>query len=237
MVSPVFIRPALVIIVTATVICIVIAIFRNGFNHTAPVPSAFPQLPQNIDIALKQARFSEMKDGTVVWELAAERVEYDKNGEVAHLTGGIRMDVAGSGTRGNILVTSDSGEYQVNNKNIRLRGKVAVLTGDGASFATDSIDYSAAATKIKTADPVLFRQERLTLHATGMELDVTEQKARFFKSVDATVDGVSQVTSRTGQRSEADMKSAARSTSKSAGLTAKKKVVKKGKKRRRSKKS
>ena len=191
MVSPVLIRPALVILVTTAIICIVIAISRNGSNHSTPVPSAFQELPQNIDIALKQARFSEMKEGSVAWELVAEKVEYDKSGEIAHLTGGIGMDFFGSKTRGAVKVTADSGEYLINNKNITLRGKVHLLTEDGASFDTDSIDYTAAISQFKTADAVTFRQERLTLRATGMEMDVKDQQARFIKLVDATVAGVS----------------------------------------------
>ncbi|MEI6704854.1 MAG: LPS export ABC transporter periplasmic protein LptC [Deltaproteobacteria bacterium] len=191
MVSPALIRPALVILVTTAIICIVIAISRNGSNHSTPVPSAFQELPQNIDIALKQARFSEIKEGSVAWELIAEKVEYDKSGEIAHLTGGIGMDFIRSKTRGAVKVTADSGEYLSNNKNITLRGKVHLRTEDGLSFDTDSIDYTAAISQFKTADAVTFRQERLTLRATGMEMDVKDQQVRFITLVDATVAGVS----------------------------------------------
>jgi LPS export ABC transporter protein LptC len=191
MVSPVLIRPALVILVTTAIICIVIAISRNGSNHSTPVPSAFQELPKNIDVALKQVRFSEIRDGTVAWELTAEQVEYDKSGEIAHLTGGIGMDFFRSKTRGAVKVTADSGEYLSNNKNIKLHGKVHLLTEDGVSFDTDSIDYTAAISQFKTADAVTFRQERLTLRATGMEMDVKNQQVRFITLVDATVAGVS----------------------------------------------
>ena len=191
MVSPVFIRPALVILVITAIICIVIAISRNGSNQSAPVPSAFQQLPQNIDLALKRAHFSEMKDGSIVWELVAERVEYDKSGEIAHLTGGIRMDFARSRTHGAIKVTADNGEFLSNSKNIKLRGKVRVLTEDGASFDTDSMDYTAAVSQLKTAEAITFRQARLTLNATGLEMDTKDQKTRFLKLVDATLAGAS----------------------------------------------
>jgi LPS export ABC transporter protein LptC len=191
MVSPVFIRPALVILVITAIICIVIAVSRNGSNHSAPVQSSFQQLPKNIDVALKQARFSEMKDGAVVWELVAEKVEYDKSGEIAHLSGGIQMDFLRTKTQGAVRVTADSGEYLSNTKNIKLRGKVHVLREDAASFDTDSIDYTADVSKFKTEERVIFRHERLTLNATGMEMDLKDQQAHFFSLVDATVAGVS----------------------------------------------
>lgn len=191
MVSPVFIRPALVILVAAAIICFVIAISRNGSNNSAPVHSAFKQLPQNIDIALRQARFSEMKGGSVLWELVADKVEYDKSRKKAHLTGGIRMDFSGNSSRGAITVTADSGEYMENNKNIKLRGRVRVLTEEGASFETDSLDYVAAFSRFKTLSKVVFNQKRLTLNATGMEMDVKLKQARFNRSVDATLSGSS----------------------------------------------
>lgn len=191
MVSPAFIRPALVLLVTTAIVCIVIAISRNGSNHSAPVQSAFQQLPQNIDIALRQAHFVEMKDGSVDWELVSEKVEYDKTGEIAYLTGGIKMDFKKSETRGAVQVTADSGEYWSNSKNLKLRGKVHVLTDDGARFDTETIDYTAAISQFKTADFVTFHQERLSLNAKGMEMDVKRQEARFFSLVDATVVGIS----------------------------------------------
>ena len=222
MVSPVLIRPALVILVTAAIICIVIAISRNGSNHSAPVQSA-QQLPQNIDVALKQARFSEIKDGSVTWELVSEKVEYDKSGEVAHLSGGIKIDFMRSKTRGALKVTADSGEYLSNSNNIKLRGKVHVLMEDGASFDTDSVDYTAANSQFKTADMVTFRHERLTLSAVGMEMDIKNQRARFLGSVDSTVAGASFNRAAPGSK----VKPGARSTKKHISKKIKKKAVRK----------
>ena len=221
MVSPVFIKPALVALVTTAIICIVIAVTRNGSNHSVPVQSAFQSLPQNIDIALKQARFSEMKDGAVVWELVAGKVEYDKSGEIAHLTGGIQMDFMRTKASDAVKVIADSGEYLSNNKNVKLRGNVHVLKQDGTRFDTDSIDYTAATSRFKTADMLTFRHERLMLNAIGMEMDVKDQKTRFYTSVDATVAGVSVRRTLPGFRSESVVK------------PAKKKIAKKTKKRRR----
>jgi len=191
MVMPAFIRPALALIVTAAVVFIVVAVFRNGSNRSSPVQSAFQQLPQNVDIALKQARFVDMKDGQVDWVLLADKVEYDKSGEIAYLTGGIKMDFVKSETRGAIKVTADRAEYLSNTKNIKLRGNVHLVTDDGVIFDTDQIDYTAAISQFKTSEKVVFQQERLKLNAIGMEMDVKDHQARFFKMVDATVIGLS----------------------------------------------
>lgn len=180
----------LAILVVAAFAVIAALVFRSGSSDRRVEPKALQQLPQNIDIALKKARFSEMRDGSVVWELVADRVEYDKSGEVAHLED-IRMNFARSANTGALTVTAKQGDYFSSNRDVRLRGKVHVETENGVSFDTESIDYLASKSRLKTADQVVFRQQRLTLRAVGMEMDIKNQRARFFRQIEARVDGVS----------------------------------------------
>ncbi len=120
-----------------------VALFRDGSHGSVPVRSVNQQLPDNIDIALKKARFSEIQDGLVVWELAAERVDYDKTGDAAYLSD-IHMEFQRSRSHGTVTVTADSGEYSSSSKNVRLKGHVHVVTEDGASFKTSSIVYTGS---------------------------------------------------------------------------------------------
>jgi len=188
MVSPRNIRFALALLVTAAIVGIVVAISLKGFRTTPPEPVS-QQLPQNIDVALQNARFTEMRDGTTVWELVAERAEYDKTGDVVYLSD-IHMVYARSRTNGSITLTAAKGEYSSASKNIRLRGKVHVVTETGMVFDTESLDYLAESSLFRTADRVDFHHERLSLAATGMELDAKAETSRFLKSIDAVVTGV-----------------------------------------------
>jgi LPS export ABC transporter protein LptC len=188
MVSPRNIRFALALLVTAAIVGIVAAISLNGFR-TTPAEHVSQQLPQNIDVALNKARFTEMREGTPVWELVAERAEYDKTGDVAYLSD-IRMIYAKSRTNGAITLTAATGEYANTSRNIRLRGRVHVVTETGMVFDTESLDYLAASSLFRTAEHVDLQHERLSLSATGMELDAKTEKSRFFNSIDAVVEGV-----------------------------------------------
>ncbi|MBL0225552.1 MAG: LPS export ABC transporter periplasmic protein LptC [Geobacteraceae bacterium] len=188
MVSPRNIRFALALLVTAAIVGIVAAISLNGFRPT-PAAHVSQQLPQNIDVALNKARFTEMREGTSVWELVAERAEYDKTGDVAYLSD-IRMVYAKSRTNGAITLTAATGEYANTSRNIHLRGRVHVVTETGMVFDTESLDYLAASSLFRTVEHVDFHHERLSLSATGMELDAKTEKSRFFNSIDAVVEGV-----------------------------------------------
>jgi LPS export ABC transporter protein LptC len=188
MLSPRNIRFALALLVTAAIVGIVVAISLKGFHPTSPGPVS-QQLPQNIDVALQDARFSEMREGVTVWKLVAKRVEYDKTGETAFLTD-IHMEYVKSGSNGSITLTAAKGDYSNVSKNIRLRGKVHVVTDSGLVLDTESLDYLAESSLFRTDERVDFHHERLSLSATGMELNAKTEMSRFFKPVDAVVKGV-----------------------------------------------
>lgn len=186
MVSPVYIRPLLALLVLAAIVGLAAVVFRNGSHESAPVPSATPQLPKNIDVALKNARFSEIQDGVLVWDLVAERVDYDKTGEIAYLSN-IRMEFQKTSSQGAMTVTADKGEYFSTKKNVSLTGNVRLVTEEGASFNTASINYNGASSLFTTRSPVVFRQERLQLNAVGMDMNVKTQKAIFKSSVSSSI--------------------------------------------------
>jgi LPS export ABC transporter protein LptC len=186
MVTPVYIKPLLAILVIAAIASITAVLLRDSSGGPAAVRSASQQLPQNIDVALKKARFSEIQGGLLVWELIAERVDYDKSGDTAYLEA-IRMEFQRTGSHGTVTVTADRGEYLSSAKKVRLNGHVHVVTEDGASFKTGSILYTGANAQFSTPDPVVFQQQRLQLAAVGMDLDVNNQRARFYSSVDAVI--------------------------------------------------
>jgi LPS export ABC transporter protein LptC len=189
MVTSRHIRFALALLVITASIGILVAIYYKGSRSALPEPVS-KQLPQNIDVALRNARFSEMQGGATVWELVADRAEYDKAGDVVYLSN-INMVFEKSRSNGKITVTANKGEYVNSSKNVRLRGKVHVVTESGMVFDTESLDYQAEPSMFRTVDSVKYHRDRLSLSAVGMEMDVKAESSRFFKSIDAVVEGVS----------------------------------------------
>lgn len=186
MVSPVYIRPLLALLVTTAVFGIVVVVFRSGIRNSVPVQSTRQQLPNNIDVALKKARFSEIQNGLLAWELFAEQAHYDKEGDKAYLSD-IRMEFQRNRSHGAVTVTADNGEYSSTTKNVSLAGHVHAVTEDGASFTTRSLEYKGDSAHFVTRDAVEFRQERLLLTAVGMDMSVRNQQARFYSLINASI--------------------------------------------------
>ena len=156
MVSPVYIKPLLALLVLAAIIGIATVVLRNGSPESAPVPPVNHQPPHNSDVTLKNARFSEIQDGLVVWELVAEQADYDKQGDTVYLTD-IRMEFPRNRSHGTVTVTADKGEYFSSSKNVRLNGHVHAVTEDGAIFNTNSTVYTGATDQFTTAESVFFQ--------------------------------------------------------------------------------
>lgn len=190
MVTPRNIRLVLALIVVTAAVGITVAVVVR--RTAAPQPEPASQLlPRNIDVALSNARFTEVRDGVTAWEMVAGRAEYDKRGDVAFLSD-IRMVYAQSRTNGSITVTAARGEYAAAQRDIRLRGAVHAVSESGITFTTESLDYQAAQSRFTTADRVNFSHERLSLAAAGMELDARAETSRFRGPIEAVVAGLQQ---------------------------------------------
>ena len=187
MVSPRNIRLLLALLVITASIGIMAAIFLKS-SHKAQTQPVARQLPKNIDVVMHDARFSEMRDGAAVWELIAASAEYDKIGDKAYLTG-VHMECVNSRAHGTIIVTSSKGEFSSKTRDVSLRGKVHVVTESGMLFDTESLDYLAAPAQFRSAERVDFYHDRLSLSASGMELNVHEERVRFIRAIDAVVEG------------------------------------------------
>lgn len=180
------IRYLLALFFILLLIGIVIAVYNKKSVPVAPAPVTGP-LPGNVDVALKNARFNEVRNGVPVWELTADHTEYDQKGEIANLRE-VRM-LFHKTSFGKINLTAATGQYFAKTKNVRLKGRIRVTTESGVSFETESLDYDAVRSEFSTDEQVKFRQNRLSLKALGMKLLINSQKARFGKEVDARVEG------------------------------------------------
>lgn len=162
--------------------------FKTTSRSVVETPVPQQTLPHNVDIALHNARFTEMRDATVVWELVASRATYSKSGDVATLHD-ITMTFAATKNAGKCIVTAQEGTYFDKTRNVSLRGNVHIETENGARFDTDALEYDSKRSLFSSKSVITFNHDRLSLKASEMELDVVHQKARFYKETDAIVSG------------------------------------------------
>jgi LPS export ABC transporter protein LptC len=144
------------------------------------------KLPQNIDVSLQKIHFTETGDEKKKWDLVADKADFDKKGEVTHLTN-VRLVVAGDNSMGDITLTAHRADYHNITKDVTLNGEVVAKSASGMEFTTSSAAYIAARSAITTSCPVRFTNGRLTLEGVGMEFLTETKNLRLLSKVTANI--------------------------------------------------
>ena len=173
---------ALAIILAVLALSAMIALKAYRGMHTG---SLLSKLPKNIDVSLKQIHYSEEKDGKKKWDLLADKAEYDKGGELVHLSL-IHLTIPPDGDAGEAVVTSDRADYNTKTRDVELIGNVVAKGASDMEFTTGRISFDNAKGVLRTTDRVKFTKGNLTVDGVGLELVLDRKKAKVLKQVEAS---------------------------------------------------
>lgn len=174
-----------VAIVVPTVALITVVVLKQ--LRATPPESVSHTTSPNIDMAMQQLRFSEMGDNAKLWELVAQRADYDKEPGLVHLTA-VRLETF-EGKTGGVVITSKTGSYQEVKRLVTLEGAVHAVTRKGMVVDTERLDYRPAHGTLATDRDVTVVDGRLKLKARGMEGSLKDEKVRFLHQVNAVIEG------------------------------------------------
>ena len=174
---------ALFVIATSLSIVAVIAVKLYRGRGTAEL---LRKLPQNIEVSLQKIHFTETRDGMKKWDLVADKAEYDKKGEVTHLTG-VRLVVAGEHATGDITLTAPRADYHNVSKDVTMDGNIVAKSASGMEFTASNATYIAARSMIVSSDRVSFTDGKLKLEGVGMEFMPQTKNVRILNKVTANI--------------------------------------------------
>jgi LPS export ABC transporter protein LptC len=184
MITPGKIRQILALVIITATLAIAGAIALKAYRGMRSVP-LLPKLPKNIDVSLQKIHYTETKGGMKKWDLVADKAEYGKANELIRLAV-IRLEVAGAGKTGELVLTANKGAYHTPSKNVDLFGNVVAKSASGMVFTTGQAAYAANRSMVHTADRVKFSDGSLTIEGRGMELLVEEKKMKILRDVTAS---------------------------------------------------
>jgi LPS export ABC transporter protein LptC len=179
------IRQLLAVIIVVASISLAAAILLKVSRGRGPAET-LPRLAKNVDVSLQKIHYTETKQGVKQWDLVADKVEYDKDREIARLSG-IRLVLAGNRQTGDITLTADQGEFSNKTKDVHLVGNVVARSASGMEFTTSQADYRAASSMIESSARVKFTDGKLTLEGVGMELKTVTKDVRILRDVTADI--------------------------------------------------
>ncbi|QOX79222.1 LPS export ABC transporter periplasmic protein LptC [Trichlorobacter lovleyi] len=181
------IRQVLAVVIVTTSVALVAAILFRQFRSTPPETASKPISPE-IDMSISRLNFSEMRGNDKLWDLTAERADYDKETGTAKLAG-VKTEIFG-GKAGGLIITSETGSYLEEQHLVTMQKNVRAVTRKGMTFTTEQLEYRSVPGLVVSNHPVKVVDGRLTLTAQGMEMSLHDEKARFRGSVEAVVEGI-----------------------------------------------
>ena len=144
------------------------------------------KLPKNIEVSLQKIHFTETRDGMKKWDLVADKADYDKKGEITHLTG-VRLVVAGEHATGDITLTAPRADYHNVSKDVTMDGNIVARSASGMEFTASNATYIAARSMIVSSDRVSFTDGKLKLEGVGMEFTPQTKNVRILSKVTANI--------------------------------------------------
>ncbi|MDK9717996.1 MAG: LPS export ABC transporter periplasmic protein LptC [Trichlorobacter sp.] len=180
------IRRILAVVIVASTVALVVAILFRQFRSTPP-ETASKSISPEVDMSLSKLTFSEMKGNEKLWDMTAERADYDKEAALAKLTG-VRTEIY-DGKAGGIVITSKTGRYHETQRLVIMQEKVHAVTKKGMVFDTEQLEYRSGPGLVVTNQPVKVVDGRLTLTAQGMEMSLHQEEVRFRGAVHAVIEG------------------------------------------------
>lgn len=175
---------ALVILVLAG--ALTVTVVRN-FQGVSP-EEALEALPRNIDLSLKEIRYTETSDGLRRWLLVADSAAHSVGEGVTRIEN-IRMVFYDRSGAEDVTLTARSGSFRVDSREVEARGDVTVKSPRGFALYTEHLSYREADRVIWTADPVRMVSDRMELTGKGMRLSVVDHTLELLSAVRARIAG------------------------------------------------
>jgi LPS export ABC transporter protein LptC len=155
--------------------------------RTAPSDSVSRPVSPEIDMSIAKLDFSEMRGSEKLWNLTAERADYDKDTGAAQLVK-VKAEIFGSKT-GGMVITAETGSYDETRRLVLMQKQVHAVTRKGMVFDTEQLEYRTGPGLILTDRPVKVVDGRLTLTARSMEMTLSDEQVRFTGTVNAVIEG------------------------------------------------
>lgn len=173
----------LIIVLAGTLTVTVIRNFQG-----ASLDESLEALPRNIDLSLKEIRYTETSDGVRRWTLVADSAAHSVGEGVTRIEN-IRMVFYNRQGAEDVTLTARTGTFRVDSREVEALGDVTVKSPRGFALYTERLQYRESDRVIRTDDPVRMISGQMELTGKGMRLSVTDHTLKLLSAVRARIEG------------------------------------------------
>lgn len=179
---------ALVILVLAG--ALTITVIRN-FQGALPEED-LEALPRNIDLALKEIRYTETSDGIRRWTLVADSAAHSVSEGVSRIEN-VQMTFYDRQGAEDVVLSARSGSFRVDTREVEVHGDVEIKSSRGYALYTEQLNYSEADRVVRTAASVRMVSAGMELTGKGMRLNVVDHTLVLLSAVRARIEATARI--------------------------------------------
>lgn len=135
------------------------------------------------DLAMQQLNYTETHNGVRKWTVQAESASHNLQRESAQLK--MLTLTVFNPSASDLTVTSTTGELDLKNRRVLLRGDVVLKAASGETVYTDELLFIDDEKIVKTEHPVRLVADGYTVAGKGMRFDVTDRNLVLLSQVTA----------------------------------------------------
>lgn len=179
-------RNLLAVVILLLAIVLTVAVVRN-FHGDGPA-EVLEELPENVDLALREVRFSETREGVRKWTMVADSAAYNAGSGVTNVEN-IRMTFFDRAGHETVKLNSRQGKVQTESGEVTLSGDVVMTSVRGYTIRTERLLYRKSDDVILSDTPVKFSSAWMELSGRKLRLQVQDQQMTLSGDVRTLIKG------------------------------------------------
>jgi LPS export ABC transporter protein LptC len=159
---------------------------RNHYGWEPDV--SFESIPDNIDLTLKNIKYTKTRDGEPLWTLVADTAAHSMGEGVTRIKN-VRM-VFHDQQMGDIILTADHGELFPEKKVVKVYSNVRVTSPPENTLLTESLEYHDSTHLLQTMEMVKLNFNHFKVTGKGMQMDINRRSFTVLNNVKAYLSGM-----------------------------------------------
>jgi LPS export ABC transporter protein LptC len=145
--------------------------------------STFESIPENVDLTLKNIKYTKTRDGEPLWTLVADSADHSMDDDITRIAN-VRM-VFFDPKMGDIVLTADQGELIPEKRTVKVRSNVKIISPPGNIMLTEFLEYNESTNILHTDKEVRLNFDYFEAIGKGMQMDVENRNLLLLSNVKA----------------------------------------------------
>lgn len=165
-----------------------VAVLGGRYSRVLWPEAPLELIPENVDLTLKNIKYSKTKDGEPLWTLVADSASHTMDDSITRIKN-IRM-IFYNQDDGDAVLTAESGELIPEYSTITVSTNVVLKNAKETTLRTDYLEYKETENILQTDRTVKIIGDHFVIKGKGMTVDVAERTLVLLSEVKAELKGL-----------------------------------------------